>query len=204
MKRSLLKFIAVFSLITIAGCATTTKVVLTNHDGTYDGGVLKKVMVVADAKKAINRLRFENKIVKKLTENGIDAVSSAELIPLSKGLNREIIEGAIKNMGVDAVLVLSVFEPGKENAYNPSARATDPSDFHSAFSQDNLIGDADRDYFKYNPTTLRIRTALYVTETRRRIWTVITETTNPKSADKLLEPFSELIVKRLIGTELFE
>lgn len=204
MKLSFIKIIAVCSMIALAGCATTTKIILTNTDGTYDGGKLKKVLVVADTKKALDRLQFENTIVKKLNMNGIDAIASAEIIPISKGLSREIIELAIKNTGVDAVLVISAFHQSKENAYNPSARATDPSDFYSSFSQDNLMGDADRDYFKYNPTTLRIQSSLYVAEPRRRIWSVITETRNSKSCDKLLEPFSELIIKRLVGTELFE
>jgi|PlaIllAssembly_1097288.scaffolds.fasta_scaffold16940_3 hypothetical protein len=94
----------------LSGCAST-KVREVWRDEAY-GGHPKSVLVVAVMKNLTVQRQFESEFAKRLKERGIKAVESFRVLPdgvaLEGDAGREAVVAAIKEQGIDAVLLTRV------------------------------------------------------------------------------------------------
>ena len=104
-------------LAVLSACASTKLVSTWKKEG--DVKPLKKVFVIGISDNTSNRRIFEDRFVMLLTENGVQAVVSYDVLPDAGKINRESVEKVISGKGFDAVLVTHYEGTNEETVYRP-------------------------------------------------------------------------------------
>lgn len=117
MKNFLVNSLALtLALAVLAGCGTT-KVVDTWQSDKIAPEVPEKLAVLVAWPDALERLVIERDAVAQLRDKGVNAVESSELPGMRGKLTREIVEVALRNANVDAVIIVYVIGGGQGPQY---------------------------------------------------------------------------------------
>jgi hypothetical protein len=102
--------------VSISSCATTA---LTSvwKDSAYQGGPLKKILIIGVFREPDMKKFFEDEFAQELKARGVDAVPSYTVFPEEDILNKEIIVEKIKELKMDSVLVTSVIDVRDVSGY---------------------------------------------------------------------------------------
>jgi hypothetical protein len=201
-------------LFLITSCATTT---LTSvwKDANYQGGTLKKILIIGIAEKpAIKRL-FEDEFSRQLKTRGIDAVQSYTVIPADKMSDKEFVQNEVKDMKIDAVLVTRLVDKKPvETYYPPETMYPEPTPppyhppvyppvYHGGwygYYYDNYRYVTTPGY-KVEDQMLILETNLYDAGTDKLIWSALSDTlvqTFEGGIDNsMIKSFIEVIMKKL-------
>lgn len=95
--------ISIFLLLLTA--CTSTKLTGIYKDKSYTGGYLKSVLVVGVSDNVKNRRLFEDTFTEQFKRVGIEAISSAVIIPKDKKLDKDTIKKSAESQGFETVLV---------------------------------------------------------------------------------------------------
>jgi len=120
----------------ITACATT-KFTSVWKDPSY-GGQPSKIMVIAVAKKPINKRIFEDEFVQQLKARGTNAVASYTVMPDEKQADNTAIAATMKEQGADAVLISRLASKKTVHTYVPGT-VTYPPAYYGTW----------RDYYGY-------------------------------------------------------
>lgn len=205
-KISALGLSSILLLFFVFSCGTSS----TTITGTWERQDIPRnyenVLVAALTSRVGVKSTVENHITQTLSEEGIQASQSVELLPpkfIEDENQRQSILNAIKSDGIDAILTVSLIDSDTETRYSRGAVSYAPypafgyygnfwryynhwyPQFHSPgyYSEDKI-------YF--------IETNLYDAETEDLIWSAQSETYNPVSLESFSEGFAEEIVERLV------
>lgn len=187
---SLVMVVALFA----AGCASTS---LREQwfDPSYRGGPFKVFLVLAVGDGFTGRRVFEDAMVGRLAAGGAQAVPSYRYLP-GRGMASEIeIDGAVRQAGADALLMTrargisqqvqlsTVMVPGPGSAFGPGWYG-----WYSAWypMQEVMLYEI-----------AIVETSVFATATGTLVWTGVTETFNPRSAQREAPGFAEVIVTAL-------
>jgi len=135
MKRNnlLVGLLSLILSVSMSSCATTA---LTSvwKDSTYQGGPLKKILVIGVFRETDIKKYFEDEFARELKASGVDAVASYTVFPEEDILNKETITEKIKELKMDSVLVTRVIDVRDVSGYETYPTHVNPGgDFYNYY-----------------------------------------------------------------------
>ena len=103
-RKVLCSIILVLSVIFMNACATTELTSVWKNE-TYQGGPLRKILIIGVDRKQETKILLENEFVLQLKAKGIDAVPSHTVLPEDTILEKEMITAKISELRIDSVLI---------------------------------------------------------------------------------------------------
>jgi hypothetical protein len=109
--------------IVLAACAGTRSV--GEWRSNYYDTRIDNVLVIGATNSAERRRLLEDGLVAALHEDGVTATHSYRLIPSAVGLNRESIEEAIRDQGIDTVMTIRLVGVREEESFQQTVDRAD-------------------------------------------------------------------------------
>jgi hypothetical protein len=183
---------ALFSGVLIMACAGT-KLTQTWVDEAHRGKPVSDILVIAITYKEEVRHSYEDKFVAQLKALGIDAVSSADVIPIPADLKleKDQILNVVKNFENDAVIITHMGGVEEKETYSPSTK--NYTGFYGYYDGLHTLQSSPSFYTSH--TLVRLVTNLYDVETEKLIWSGQSETKDPRSIDQTIDDVINLVIK---------
>jgi hypothetical protein len=158
---------------------------------------LNKVLVVALFKNETSRHKAEDEMVSYLSGKGV--VSYDYLDDNFNKQNEEGIRDKIKADGFDGAITMRLLDVEKDKGYSPGVINSYPSYYRSfsGYYYQTLPFYSNPGYY-FSTKTYTVETNVYSIKEDKIIWTALTETTNPKGVDKMMDEISKVVYKRMI------
>jgi hypothetical protein len=182
-------------ILTVAlGCAST-QIVDTWRDTNFSGPPLKSIMVISVTKRASIRRTLEDEFVLELAAKGVRGIPSYTHIPEDGEVAKERLAQAVKESGVEGVLITRLVKVERRTQVYPGAYVGPPYLGFYGYYSSAWVG-----YYEppqiYTYDVVTAETNLFDAATDRLIWSTTTQT-YPSSVKKDIRDFARLIVKAL-------
>ncbi len=178
----------------LAACQSTS-IKSAWYDTNYNGGTLRKVVVVASDGTTADSRVFEDIMVQKLTAAGVQAIPGYSTVPADARRGEGPFSAAISATGADGVLMIRLLRVDTKTRVStmmvPGAGFGPYGGFYGGFYGGPGFYPV-TDVSQYDVAT--VETNLYDARTRRLIWAGTTETINPSNVAKEAPGFADLLV----------
>jgi hypothetical protein len=187
----------------IVASGKSTKLVTSWKNPQYSGPRFHKILVLGMSDKPGVRADFEDALSKLVGGNGVEAVPGNTILlrPEDTKLDLNYLKTQIREFKIDAVIVSRLVKVETNITYIPGQPYMMPYPYYNSFY--GYYGAVypmvySPDYLREDKT-VRIETNVYDTRTPEAqiVWTGISDTFNPRSADKAIDGVTKLIVKEL-------
>ena len=164
---------------------------------------LHGVLVVAVAKEAANRVKFEDVFARALQRRDVEAIASHTLLSNHKASADEVIAAAEK-AGLDTILVTRYVGEKTDEVYHPGAvyYAVTPAyspGYHGNFG--GFYGHATEVAYQQPVWTANTSHAmisdLYVVKTQDRLWQAVSETIQSSDTDQVMDDTIDALMGNL-------
>jgi hypothetical protein len=182
---------------TVVACSgSSTKITQTHLEATQVGRPIKDVLIIAMIEDQTIRAILEKHFVDWLNVKGVEAVASADLLPIDSGtkLEKEAIVAVIDRYENDAILITRLVGYGETEVFSRGR----PQFFYNYYGFYNL-GLA---YVTW-PTVygenvqFNLETGLYDVKTESLIWAGESQIKNPKTTGQAIGQVVEMVMKEL-------
>ena len=181
---------ALICLMSLSSCSTTA---LTSvwKDSAYQGGPIKKVLVIGVFKEQNIKRFFEDEFARQLKPRGVDAVPSYTIFPEEDILDKTTITEKMKELKMDSVLVTRVADVEDVTGYDTYPTHVDPG------------GDFYDYYVMCCETTVSLgyvvvlETKIFEGKYDKLIWSALSETSLQRSREYTVKLFIETAIKDL-------
>jgi len=175
MKRKIIfqSALAIIFLVALNSCARTT-LRYAWKDNTYQGGTLKKVLIIGVDQQQTVRRFLEDEFARQLKSKKTDVVPSYVFLPKEKMLDKEMIVSKINELEMDSVLV--VWLGDTKESFRSS-----PDPYHAVSSGYNLV----------------LHARIFKGRFDELIWEALSETMFERYSEDVLKPLIRTIVKDL-------
>jgi hypothetical protein len=201
MQRSIFQWIicAVSSSIFMVSCAGT-RMSQTWVDEARRGQPVSNVLVIVVADKAENREAFERKFVQQLKNAGVEAVSSADVIPMPRDLKleKDVILQAVAKYGNDAVIISHLAGLDKKEVFTRTGPIYGGYYNYYGYAYNTIH---DRGFYS-EIATVRLETNLYDVKTEKLLWSGQSQSEDVQSINKLIDEVIALVIKDLQKNKL--
>ena len=172
-----------------------------NFSGTVDN-----ILIIGVSDQPVVRRLFEDTFVKELEALGVSAKSSYQVLTDEQISSKDALDTAIRAQSMDAVLVTRVIGVEEINTYTPPTYTYTPStfdrhyrDYHSYFN--HAVQVATPGYWdKYE--VLKLESNLYNSASQQLIWSIQSESFDPRSATQLIDDQITAAITSLRNTGL--
>jgi hypothetical protein len=188
-----MRIIPAIALFLVAACSTTS-VKDSWRDPAFTGPPVKKVMVFGVSKSDANRRIFEDGFSNAMKAAGVDALPAYPSLPESGAIANDRIMGAVKQAGVDAILVTQVLRV-KRNV-----------DVMPGYAGPAFYGRGFRGYYGAAYVSapdvnvydvLTIESTLFNVATDKPLWSGTTELNEPKSVATATDELSKVLIAKM-------
>jgi len=201
MKRRIIRVasVAIISCGLLASCAGT-KLVAQWKDDAYQGHPAK-IFVIGQSKEYGPRTLVEDEFVRQLKARGNDAIASYTVLPREEKPDKEAILKKVQEVGADVIVVVKFLKKEVGDTHTPVRRYAVPQGFDTSW--DSYYGGVTTDVgvrdVSYDYDAITMETTLFQTETRKPIWSALSQTTYQSGGPmKQIKPFTTAIVKNLV------
>lgn len=188
-----------WTMLMISCASHGTMLTHSKVDEAYQGIPVSDILVIGILDKDRNRRNFEHKFVAQLASAGVEAVSSADVIPMPADLKLEKADilKAVRKLNNDAIIVTHLMGVGSKKVFtrNDSA-ASNYYDFYGSRYDSLELG--------HSSTTrsVRLETNLYDVITGKRIWTGHSKTWNRGSDHQITDDIIRVVIDELKRNKL--
>ena len=182
---------ALFSGVLLVACAGT-KLTQTWVDEARRGKPVSDILVIAVTYKEDVRHSFEDAFVAQLKALGVEAVSSADVIPMPPDLKleKDQILKVVNRFNNDAVIITHLAGVEEKETYSPATQSN--TGFYGYY--DGLVLSKDPGFYKTS-TFVRLVTNLYDVETEKLIWSAKSQTKDPRSIKQTIDDVITVVIK---------
>jgi hypothetical protein len=148
------------------------------------------------------RADFEDALSKLVASTGVEAIPGNTILLRPEGtqLNLDYLKTQVKAFKIDAVIVSRLVKVDKNITYIPGSPYLMPPYYGSFYGYYSNIYPVvySPDYLRED-TTVRVETNVYAVNggEGQILWSGVSDTFNPRSAQKAIDGISKLIVKEL-------
>lgn len=200
------KWACVFGIV--LGVATvvfgkSTKLVASWKNPEYSGPRFHRILVLGMSANPGVRADFEDALSKLVARDGVEAIPGNTILLRPEGtqLDLNYLKTQVKASKIDAVIVSRLIKVETSTTYIPGQAYVVPYPYYRSFY--GYYGAVypvvySPDYLRQDKT-VRVETNVYATATPEGelVWTGVSDTFNPSSADKAIDGLSKLLVKEL-------
>lgn len=184
-------FILIFFIISCSGTKLTPKQVNEN----FIGKPVSNILVIGIGHNPEKRIFFENKFVAQLKAAGVEAVSSAKVIPMPPDLKlekKDIID-AVKKFQNDAVIVTHVKSIDDKFTYTQGSPTL--TSFYSYYG--GAYGYVSSPGYTSADKVVRLETRLFDVKTEQLMWNVESKTWNIDSEKDIINDVIKTVIEDL-------
>ena len=194
--------LVVLATVLLAG-AKSTKLVASWKNPEYSGQPFHRILVLGMSGKPGVRADFEDAVSKLVARDGVEAIPGNAILlrPEGTSLDLNYLKSQVKSFKIDAVIVSRLVKVEKNTTYIPGSAYVVPYPYYTSFY--GYYGAVypvvySPDYLRED-TTVRVETNVYAVTSGEGelVWTGVSDTFNPSSANKVIEALSKLLVKEL-------
>ncbi len=180
----------------------STKLVTSWKNPEYSGQAFHRILVLGMSAKPGVRADFEDALSKLVTREGVEAIPGNTILLRPEGTKLDIdyLKSQVKTFKIDAVIVSRLVKVDKTITYVPGQPYM-PYPYYGSFYE--YYGAVypmvyTPDYLRED-TTVRVETNVYAVTSGegQLVWTGVSDTFNPRSADKVIAALCKLIVQEL-------
>ena len=195
-------FAAILAAVTLAN-GKSTKLVASWKNPEYSGLRFHRILVLGMSAKPGVRADFEDALSKLVTRDGVEGIPGNTILLRPEGttLDMNYLKTQIKEFKIDAVIVSRLVKVETNTTYIPGQAYVVPYPYYRSFY--GYYGAVypvvySPDYLRED-RTVRVETNVYSTSTPdgTLVWTGVSDTFNPSSADQVIDGLSKLLVKEL-------
>ncbi|MGH7827662.1 MAG: hypothetical protein ACREQ7_21110 [Candidatus Binatia bacterium] len=189
-------FPTIVAIVSLAGCATSNKLVTQWSNPAYTSPSFKRIMVGGLGPETSIRRNFEDEFVAQLRAAGVDALPSYRYMPEDEKINEAKLKQAAQNAGVDAVIIARSVGVEQKTELGPSYYPT-PSFgifgrnvgavWHGLYGAPSV-----RRYHEYTSET-----TLYDVAKGEVVWTGTIKTTEPENVNTAIRDYVEAVMQAL-------
>jgi hypothetical protein len=201
LKKQFLVLVLTLTAATLAD-GKSTKLVTSWKNPEYSGPAFHRILVLGMSTKPGVRADFEDALSRLVTRDGVEAVPGNTILLRPEGSKLDInyLKSQVKEFGIDAVIVSRLVKVDKSITYVPGQPYMPYSYYGSFYGYYGAVYPVvySPDYLRED-TTVRVETNVYAVTSGegQLVWTGVSDTFNPSSADKVIDALSKLIVKEL-------
>ena len=198
MVRSTIIMILLLLALLMASCSGS-RMVSTQMDADRKGKPIKNVLIIGVIEDKAIRENYEKYFMERLNAAGVEAMSSAQVLPVSIGkkLDKKEIIDLVEQHGIDTVAVTHLVDREQDETFSRSNRLS--TIYNQGYYRyytgvwDNL----------YEPTVYSdhvqyfLETRLYDVKTQKLIWTGESETMDPKTIGQAIGQIVSLVMDEL-------
>jgi hypothetical protein len=204
MKRLKKQFLVLVLTLTAATLADgkSTKLITSWKNPEYSGPAFHRILVLGMSAKPGVRADFEDALSKLVTREGVEAIPGNTILlrPEGSKLDIDYLKSQVKEFRIDAVIVSRLVKVDKSITYVPGQPYMPYPYYGSFYGYYGAVYPVvySPDYLRED-TTVRVETNVYAVTSGegQLVWTGVSDTFNPSSADKVIDGLSKLIVKEL-------
>jgi hypothetical protein len=180
----------------------STKLVASWKNPQYSGPTFHRILVIGMSAKPGVRADFEDALSKLVARDGVEAIPGNTILLRPEGttLDLDYLRTQVKEFKIDAVIVSRLVKVDKDVTYIPGQPYVPYPYYGSFYGYYGAVYPAvySPDYLRED-TTVRVETNVYAVRGTdgELVWTGVSDTFNPSSADKVIEGLSKLVVKEL-------
>ena len=168
----------------------------------YNGQPFKSIMVVALIEDPNKKMFWENTVADQLRESGIKTVAtSISAFPKDRGLEAKDIIQYVQEQKIDGVLVTRLLDIQKEQAPAPPKVSAYAGNYAYYNTFNSYYPQAYNSVYGGRPTTtmttVLLETNLYHSETLELVWSMSSDTLEPRSINKLAGSVSKTLIAAL-------
>jgi hypothetical protein len=181
----------------------SAKLIMSWKNPTYTGPAFHRILVIGMSENPVVRADFEDALADKLRRDGLEAIPGNAILlrPDSPNIDLDYLKGQIKDHKIDAMIVTRLVKVDKKTTYIQGQNYVIPYPYYGGFY--GYYGTVYHqvytpDYLRTD-TTVRVETNLYsaAPPDASIVWTGVSDTFNPKNADKVIGGLVKLVVKEL-------
>jgi hypothetical protein len=197
-------------LLVLAACSLTNLNAVWK-DPQYQGGKLKKVLVIGGSKNQVVRRILEDEFVARFQSRGTNAIASYTIFPAENTLDKDAIESKSRALGIDAMLIARVVDTKTKQALT-SAPASyyyrdtyfyDWPNSYSRFYSGPYPGRFYNDRLYYSEyEVVNLETTIYDTQSGKMIWSALSDTVLGGSSELEINSVVATIMKNLAENQL--
>lgn len=201
MKKQFLVLVLTLTAAILAD-GKSTKLVTSWKNPEYSGPAFHRILVLGMSAKPGVRADFEDALSKLVTRDGVEAVPGNTILLRPEGSKLDInyLKSQVKEFRIDAVIVSRLVKVDKSITYVPGQPYMPYPYYGSFYGYYGAVYPVvySPDYLRED-TTVRVETNVYAVTSGegQLVWTGVSDTFNPSSADKVIDALSKLIVKEL-------
>ena len=201
MKKQFLVLVLTLTAAILAD-GKSTKLVTSWKNPEYSGPAFHRILVLGMSAKPGVRADFEDALSKLVTRDGVEAVPGNTILLRPEGSKLDInyLKSQVKEFRLDAVIVSRLVKVDKSITYVPGQPYMPYPYYGSFYGYYGAVYPVvySPDYLRED-TTVRVETNIYAVTSGegQLVWTGVSDTFNPSSADKVIDALSKLIVKEL-------
>lgn len=185
------------------GYSGSIKLVMSWKNPKYSVHHLRRILVIGMSENPTVRADFEDALSTKITRDGFEAVPGNTILlrPDSPNVDLDYLKGQIHDHQIDAVIVTRLVKVDQKTTYVPGQSYAVPYAYYGGFY--GYYGTVYRQVYSpgylRDDTTVRIETNLYdvTSPNEELVWTGVSDSFNPKNAEKVIAELVKLVVKRL-------
>ena len=183
----------------LAACQTTT-IKSAWYDTTYNGGVLKKAVVIASDGTTSDSRVFEDILVQKFSAAGVMAIPGYSTVPPTSRTAEGPFAAAVAATGADAVLMVRLLRIDTKTQVSTMMM---PGPMWGPWG--GFYGGPGwypaTDITQYDVAT--VESNLYDVRTKRLIWAATSDTINPRNVAQDAPNFADLLIAQFRARGLF-
>lgn len=176
----------VCSVVLLNACATTEVLNVWKQDG-ESPQKLQKLLVVGVLQEPAYRKIFEQKLVKELQRDGVQAVPTFEQLGVKEKPSEEEARALINEHGADGVLLVRLVDSETKQVYTPGMTVMVSNSYNAgwygyyggAYSVYNTPGRT------YNYTEVTVETVIFDLASDKPVWSAVTRTTEEKKFEAI-------------------
>jgi hypothetical protein len=206
IKKTFLLLLFVSSTIIFTACGSGTKIIATWKNEQVQLKSIKKILLIGVAKDPWVRKMFEAELKEEFLNNGVEAISSLEIVSPDEKITKENFELYFGNKGFDAVLITQVVAQQKEKEviynYTPTYGMYGGYGFYGyynyAYTYVNTPG------YIVETTNVNLETNVFDVKNKDMAWSTISESFDVSKASDVIGPVVQLIVDAMATDGLID
>jgi hypothetical protein len=175
---------------------TTAKPIMEWRDPGYVGEPFDNLLIVGMSNQETVRRTFENAFVNHLQNDNVNATASFAVMPTEARPSEESIKAIISEIKFDSVLVTHLVGVEEKEVYQPPTYRMAP--YRGFYGYYGHVGG-----YVYEPgyytrhERFKLETNLYGTQTEELVWSMQSETIDPRSEKALIEAKIKTVIDHL-------
>jgi hypothetical protein len=187
------------------GCATSTSLTTTWADPAFSGPPVHKVMVIAVRKTPVNRRLWEDEMVKAIKQRRVSATPSYALWPEDVPDTQSVV-ARLRADGYDAAIVTHRLSTEERERYVPGYTTTAPTTAYQPYwgTYVTYYNQVYQPGYVENEKVVTIETQVWMKggQNGRMVWSGLSESVDPTSAQEVSKELTGLIVPQLVKKKI--